>query len=337
MKKDIYLGQHIVYQHAVDSLLSNSTEPTISLHGLSECEDFTFFNHMAQSLQAQRNGMAEWLKDSDNVNPSFTIIPSLLIDESGLSSFIEEAAQSIGLPLQVRDNDFNSYHRHYPIRRPKNIAPTADYFETEVLNEQGRVCIERMNNHCFDYAILVEAGYTSLYCTKVFGLNKDHGVLQEIFEDKLLLKNSLLALQIQSMIDGCLKAFGLSGCQFTIYCTADKSSVYFSHINLSMDLPWLVYAWQKLSADSNGECGYMTARLVYHAVNHERLFTENNIEYKYLGMDKPPAYYLPFTENKQAKLDRPIGVTIAQASDVRQSLRQAIRYENLLTGRLALY
>ena len=55
IKQAVYLGQHIVYQHAVNTLLANSSAPVTALVGMFEWVGSNFEMSMAQSLQAQRH------------------------------------------------------------------------------------------------------------------------------------------------------------------------------------------------------------------------------------------------------------------------------------------
>ena len=329
-----YLGKHIAYQRAYEALLSAS--------GLSDDNDLlpslvSNVTDATKTLQAQRDAISKVSEGQD-----FSVIPSVLIQgisaeaNVDLAAEISKASADIGLPLQVRDDNFNSLHRHFPVRRPKNIQATAQYFQMQVLDEQGCVCIERLYNDYFSYAAIIVISEQGLRVESVFGLNDDHGVLQEVFQDKILL-HSVIAEQIRAMARHSVACFDLENCAFSLYFNANSQQANFSHISLSVDLPCLLSLWQNVfSTDSN----YVTACLVYQPVNRSQLFVQavNNNEIPPLKTPLLyPAYYLSLTQSKTSQLDRPIGVTIAQETDVRQSLRQAIRYENVLAGKLVSY
>lgn len=346
MTEHRYIGKHDIYRHAFELLLEGSSSRVKSLWQCMQSEPL-FEPALMQDVCGQRKALKHALNELQSADVSLgVVIPSIVIsaeqaDESSLDEIIERCGEHFGFPLQVRDNDFNSLHRHFPVRRPKNIVPTAHYFQTQIIESSGDVCIERMYNDGFDYAAVIRANNQQETTCTLFGLSLDHGVLQEVFEDKTLLTQAVFSSQIRRLIDLVINCFHLSDCTFTLYFTAYQQHINFSHINMSVDLPQLLLLW-KMTNDSQNET-YATARLVYKPINPQKLFTQSDKkrvtddEKHSFAANKPAAQYLALTQKKEAQLDKPFGVTMAQELDVRQSLRQAIRYENVLTGRLDRY
>jgi len=257
-------------------------------------------------------------------------------DKDEIEATFQEA-QQVALPLICRSADLYSPLREYPLRKHKNFAPAQEYFQQQNASVSHHAYIESLYNDEQQGVAIIDTRNLQCGLMGLFGLQDDHGILQDAFAINL---QDHLYLQLLQMTDELRCKFALSGGFFALYFFYRPQGIRFKAVSVHFDLissaclTALVLPKKEPIADKF--LGQMqAARWVYHKPVRSEL--EISQLMSRLNHDKLMIIWQRYHSDIQQQLDRPFGVTISLHNDVREAMRLAIRFENWLSGRLATF